>query len=244
MKALIIEDDPVQRHFYSAQLAERGHEVDSPDGTDGRDIGNDGLLLGLDEKNGFDIAIVDHILGEKSKFSGTDIIRKWRDEGRCLPVMLLTAAGREHRIEALASGADTFVEKPLKPKELLAECHALLLRMNPGQRKTDFRKTLPPFELDLVERSVTRHGEPIELTPTEYKLAELFMMRPGRVVETALLEEMIEKWSSSVDLKDPYRAARVHIHNLRNKLDPGDPAKSIETVRGVGYRFRQSKKAG
>ena len=244
MKVLIIEDDPLQRHFYSTQLAEQGHVVESPDGMGGRDIGGDGLLLGLDKNNEIDIAIVDQILKE-SKFSGTDIIRRWREEGRCFPIMLLTATGREYRIEALESGADTFVEKPLKPRELLAEFHALLRRRppGPGPCKSGFRKVLPPFELDLVERAVTRHGEPVKLTRTEYKLAELFMTRPGRVIEIALLEEMVETWSSR-EMKNPRRSARVHLHNLRQKLDPEDIIDPIETLTGIGYRFRQPKMTG
>ena len=121
MRVLLIEDNPIERHFYSTQLEENGHVVDRPDGKGGRDIGSDGLLLGFDANSGFDIAIVDQLLGEESRLSGSEIIRKWREAGRCFPIMLLTAAGREHRVEALASGADSFVEKPLKPRELLAE---------------------------------------------------------------------------------------------------------------------------
>ena len=242
MKVLIIEDDPVQRHFYSTQLTDHGHVVDSPDGMGGRDIGSDGLMLGLDESNEIDIAIVDQVLKE-SKFSGTGIIRKWREAGRSFPIMLLTATGREYRVEALASGADTFVEKPLKPMELSAEFNALLIRSNPGHRKPGFRKVLPPFELDLVERTVTRHGEPVKLTPTQYKLAELFMTRAGRIIETAVLDEMVEKWSDK-ELESPRQSARVLVHELRSKLDPEGTVDPIETLRGTGYRFRLPKKSG
>ena len=243
MKVLIIEDDPIQRHFYSTQLTEQGHVVDGPDGMAGRDIGSDGLLLGLDESNGIDIAIVDQILKE-SKFSGTDIIQKWREEGRYFPIMLLTAAGREYRIEALESGADAFVEKPLKPRELLAEFHALLRREDSGQRKPGFRKVLPPFELDLIERTVTRHGEPVKLEPMEYKLAELLMTRAGRVVETTHLEELVEKWSPKEELVNPHNSARVLVRKLRKRLDPDENIDPIETLRGTGYRFRKPKKTG
>ena len=243
MKVLIIEDDPVQRHFYSTQLTEQGHVVESPGGTGERDIGSECLQFGLDENNGIDIAIVDHFLGEDSKYSGATIIRKWREKGRCFPVMLLTAAGREYRVEALASGADTFVEKPLKPRELLAEFHAFLLRMNPGQRKPDFRRVVSPFELDLVDRTVTREGNPVKLTPTEYKLAELFMTRAGRIIETAQLGELIERWSGK-ELESPEKSVRVHLHRLRKKLDPEDVFDPIETLTGTGYRFRMARKSG
>ena len=242
MKVLLIEDDPVQRHFYSTQLTEQGHVVESPDGAGERDIGRDGLLLGLDENNGIDVAIVDHLLGEESKYSGAAIIREWREEGRSFLIMLLTAMGREYRVEALASGADTFVEKPLKPRELLAEFHALLLRMNPGQRKPGFRRVLSPFELNLVDRAVTRDGDPVKLTPTEYKLAELFMTRAGRIIETGQLAELIERWSGK-ELESPEKSVRVHLHRLRKKLDPEDVLDPIETLTGTGYRFRTARKS-
>ena len=118
-----------------------------------------------------------------------------------------------------------------------------MLRPDRPCRKPDFRKTLPPFELDLVERIVTRDGEPVKLTRTEYKLAELFMMRLGRILETALLEEMVEKWSPR-ELKNPRQSVREHVSNLRKQLDPEEIILPIETLTGIGYRFRQPKQTG
>jgi len=159
-------------------------------------------------------------------------LRKFSD----VPILMLTAREEEiDRVLGLSLGADDYVVKPFSPRELVERVKAILRRSRSVPSRTTIL-TGQGLELDPVRHRVTREGQPVELTATEYKLLHALMSSPGRLFSRdELLERLYDHGESVVD-----RVIDVHIGKLRQKIgdDPAAPH-LILTVRGFGYRFAE-----
>jgi two-component system response regulator MprA len=165
---------------------------------------------------------------------GLDVCRHVRRTGSTLPVLMLTARdGVGDRVAGLDAGADDYVVKPFALEELLARVRALLRRASPGP---DEVLAFDGVELIPSRREVTRDGEPIELTRTEFNLLELFLRNPRQVLTRSVIFERV--WG--YDFGFASNSLDVYIGYLRRKTEAGGKPRLIHTVRGVGYALREA----
>jgi len=218
---LIVEDEEALTLLLRYNLEAAGYEVDTVARGDEAD---------LKLKEGTpDLVILDWML---PGLSGIELCRRLRaqPETRQLPIIMLTARGEEsERIRGLATGADDYIVKPFSVPELVARVSALLRRAVP-ERVADVL-SFGEVAIDREKKRVSRAGRTIDLGPTEYRLLEFLMERPGRVFSRAQLLGCA--WGS-----DGYVAGRtvdVHVGRLRKSLNRGDEPDPIRTVRGSGY---------
>jgi two-component system, OmpR family, KDP operon response regulator KdpE len=178
-----------------------------------------------------DAAIVDLILPDGNGIELCRSIREWSE----MPILVLSAVGEEtEKIRALDAGADDYVTKPFAPGELIARLNAALRRAGPAEEPS---MSIDGLEVDLARHRVTRQGEEIHLTPTEFDLLRVLARNRGRLMtHRALLREV---WGHAYE--EDTHTLRVHIANLRRKIEP-DPAapRYIRTDPGIGYRFAAS----
>src|SRR5919205_1106719 len=147
-----------------------------------------------------------------------------------LPIIMLTARGEEgERIRGLATGADDYIVKPFSVPELMARIRALLRRASP-ERVADVLSH-GDIELDREKKRVSRGGREVDLGPTEYRLLEFLMERPGRVFSREQLLDGV--WGSDIYIDE--RTVDVHVGRLRKALNRGHETDPIRTVRGAGY---------
>ncbi len=176
-----------------------------------------------------DAAILDLILPDGDGVEVCRSIREWSE----MPIIVLSAVGEEgEKVRALDAGADDYVTKPFSPSELIARLNAALRRA--GRTAEEPVLSFDGLRIDLGARHVSRDGEEIRLTPTEYELLRVLARNPGRpLTHRALLTEV---WGHAYE--DDTQTLRVHIANLRRKLEPDPTApRFIRTDSGVGYRF-------
>ncbi len=170
--------------------------------------------------------------------SGFDVCRQLRAEGLRQPILILTARDEElDRVMGLELGADDYVVKPYRLRELIARIRALLRRAY-GELAAPIkggRMRFGDIELDLERLQVRRGDKPVELTPTEFRLLRYLVSNPQRPFSRAELIETIWGYDSDIGSE---RTVDVHIRHLREKLedDPTNP-RWLVTVRGVGYKF-------
>jgi len=165
------------------------------------------------------------------EIDGISLIQKVRSEGKEFPVLILTARGDwQDKVAGLDAGADDYVVKPFQLEEIVARLNALLRRAAGfAKPKLDFA----PLSLDISAKRLTVHDENVDLTAYEYKLLEYLMLHPGQVIsKTELTEHLYAQ-----DYDRDSNVLEVFIRRLRQKLDPDQLLKPIETVRGQGYRF-------
>jgi two-component system, OmpR family, response regulator QseB len=219
MRILLIEDDSMIGQAVREGLVLAGFAVDWV--TDGR-----AAELSL-ASGDYDLAILDLGLPKKN---GMDILATLRKLGNDLPVLIASARDTvQDRIAGLSAGADDYVLKPFDLDELVARVRALLRRhAGSGSPLLAFGS----LSLDPARRSVTQHGNPVELSAREFSVLEVLMQRPGAVVSRQKLEEAVYSWGDEVGSN----AIEVHLHYLRKKLG----AAVIKNVRGVGYRVTES----
>lgn len=176
-----------------------------------------------------DLVILDWML---PGLSGIEICRRLRarTETKSLPVIMLTARSEEsERIRGLTTGADDYMVKPFSVSELIARVGALLRRASP--ERVANMLTYGDITVDREKKRVSRGGRPIELGPTEYRLLEFFMERPGRVFSREQLLDNV--WGSEKYIDE--RTVDVHIGRLRKALIGNNEPDPIRTVRGSGY---------
>jgi two-component system, OmpR family, phosphate regulon response regulator PhoB len=169
--------------------------------------------------------------------SGVELCRRIRarQDSTRLPIIMLTARGEEaDRVRGLATGADDYVVKPFSVPELLARVAALLRRADPA--KAAPRLIAGDLAVDRETHRVHRAGEEIRLGPTEYRLLEFMMLRPGRVFSRAQLLDGV--WSRDAELDE--RTVDVHVGRLRKSLSRPGERDPIRTVRGAGYAFDET----
>ena len=173
-------------------------------------------------------AILDLMLPDLDGVEVTRRLREWSG----VPIVVLSAVGEEDRkVEALAAGADDYVTKPFGPRELIARLEAVMRRARPDG--DDPLITADGLEIDLAARTVRRDGEPVHLTPTEFKLLRTLAQNRGRLMTHRAL--LVEVWG--VEYEDDLQVLRAHVANLRRKIEPPDGPKYVTTDPGVGYRF-------
>lgn len=216
---LIVDDDPAIVEVLTAYLAAEGHSV----------VMEEDGLAALPLLARADVAIIDWML---PGMTGVELTAYARREHPQLPVLLLTARGEvEDRLEGLNAGADDYVVKPFSPREVVARIRALLRRV--GVRE---RIEAGPLTLDLAGRSVALHGQPVAFSRTEFDLLATLAQHPGLVWSRERLLERV--WGP--EYPGVARVVDVHITAVRRKLrDDPDAPQFIETVRGLGYRFRE-----
>jgi DNA-binding response OmpR family regulator len=221
-RILVVEDDLAILTGLSMNLRIEGYEV--LQAQDGRM----GLAKALDEAP--DLMVLDIMLPE---LNGYELLKELRRRGRDTPVVMLSAKGMEvDKIMGLNLGADDYVVKPFGLQELLARIKAVLRRRYPPTGTPPV--TFGNVEVELVARTVTRAGKPVELTAQEFKLLAHFLAHPGR---TFTREELLSgAWG--FDYEGSARTVDNFVRQLRTKFepDPEDPRHFV-TVRGLGYRF-------
>jgi DNA-binding response OmpR family regulator len=222
MQVLFVEDEAKIANFVRAGLKEEGFVVDYCDN------GNEGYWRALN--NQYDAIVLDIMVPGKD---GLSILKHLRRQGHNVPVILLTARNElDDRLEGLNLGADDYIAKPFFVEELVARIHAVVRRSG-GERQN--RLSVGPIELDRLTREVTRDGKAIELTSREFNLLEYLMRSPGRVfTRTQILEHV---WG--YDFNPNTNVVDVCIKRIRKKIDFINETSWIESIRGVGYRFRQ-----
>ncbi|MDZ4858410.1 MAG: response regulator transcription factor [Candidatus Hydrogenedentes bacterium] len=221
MKVLVVEDEQRILQFVRKGLDEAGFTVEICDNGDD--------ALDRASTHTYDVVVLDIMLPGRD---GLSVLRQLREKKNAVPVILLTArSALDERVEGLNLGADDYLTKPFYVEELIARLHAL------GRRSSGQTLTILQSEglaVNLVTREVTRNEKDVRLTAREFELLEYLMRAPGRVyTRTQILEHV---WGYDFDPNT--NLVDVHIQRLRKKLDaPGDSL--IETIRGVGYRFRK-----
>jgi two-component system KDP operon response regulator KdpE len=175
-------------------------------------------------------AIVDLVLPDGDGIDVTRRLREWTQ----MPILVLSAVGEEDaKVRALEAGADDYVTKPFGARELVARLQAALRRADPGSSEPVLNAD--GLELDLAAHTVRVDGAEIHLTPIEFKLLRVLAVNRGRLITHRSL--LIEVWGP--EYADDVQVLRVHIANLRRKIEPGggEAPRYIRTDPGVGYRF-------
>lgn len=158
-----------------------------------------------------------------------------RQETKDLPIIILAACGEEsERVRGLATGADDYIVKPFSIRQLLARIHALLRRSAPNRLANILE--VGDLNLDRGTLRVCRGGKDIRLGPTEFKLLEFFMERPGRVFNRSQVLDFVWGPNSKID----ERTVDVHIGRLRKTINRPRERDPIRTVRGAGYSFDEN----
>jgi DNA-binding response OmpR family regulator len=216
MRVLIAEDDRRLARLLVRGLESEGYVVDAVhDGAD---------ALAMAAASDYDVLVLDVMM---PLVDGVTVVRRLRERHCQAPVLLLTARTElEDRVRGLDAGADDYLAKPFAFEELLARLRAL------GRRGSVTATTLSAgaVELDVVRHEVRLRGQPVEFSPTEYRLLEHLMRNPGRVLSRRNILEHV--WGA--DAEPESNAVDLYVHYLRRKL--GDSI-TIATVRGVGYRM-------
>ena len=217
MRVLVAEDESSLAKQLIAALRRAGYAVDHAADGERAD------LLGHDEN--YDAVVLDLGL---PKVDGLTLLRRWREAGQTMPVLVLTARGSWHeKVLGIDTGADDYMSKPFRMEELLARLRALIRRSS-GQINPELR--CGPIVLDPRGGKVTLDGAEVKLTSHEFRVLSYLMHHRERVVSQSELTEHI--YSQSFDRDS--NTVEVFIARLRRKLGPS----FIETVRGLGYRMK------
>jgi len=222
MRILIVEDDKGVSRFIKKGLSEEGFGVDAVfDGEEG---------LYMASTDVYDLIILDIMLPE---LNGFEILKGIRKKGVSAPVLFLTAKGeKEDIVHGLGLGADDYLVKPFAFAELLARIKAVLRR---GQKDVEMSKLcVGDLILNLIDRTVSRSGNNIELATKEFALLEYLMRNPGQALTRTMILDKV--WGYDFDTSS--NIIDVHINRLRNKIDKGFDSTLIHTIKGVGYALK------
>ena len=214
MRILLVEDEPTLRAQLRVGLVEAGYAVDEADN------GRDAHFIGDTES--FDAVILDLGL---PVLDGLTVLKRWRDAGRSMPVLILTARGSwKERVEGIDAGADDYLPKPFRMEELLARARALVRRIG-GQAAS--QQSVGELAIDLNRMSITLQGVPVNVTPLEFRLISYLALHRDRVISPT---ELLDHLYGDEDSRDT-NALEAVIVRVRRKLGPG----VIGTRRGFGY---------
>ncbi len=221
VRILLVEDDVRMRVVVHRGLTEQGYDVESAaSGPDAIDAA---------ESTTVDVIVLDLML---PGFDGIEVVRRLRERSIRTPVLMLTARDASSDVvRALDAGADDYLVKPFAFAVLLARIRALTRR---GPALLEVKLQVADLYLDPVTRQVSRAGEPVSLTRTEFNLLEVLMRRAGRVVTRQSVIERI--WSGDRQVES--NTLDAFMKTLRHKIDEGRSPRLIQTVRGVGYSLR------
>ena len=223
---LVVEDEPQMRKFIRASLASHGYRV--------LEAERASEVVGLVTSHNPELILLDLGLPDGDGLQLTAAVREWSR----VPIIVLSARGREDdKVAALDAGADDYLTKPFGVNELLARMRVALrhARLNAADAEPQLLQ-FDELAIDLVRREVSRSGEPLHLTPIEYKLLVLLARNAGKVLTHQLI--LKEVWGAAYANQTHY--VRVHMAELRKKIE-ADPArpKLLVTEPGVGYRLRE-----
>ena len=221
-KVLVVDDDHQIREALRRGLKARGYEVlGAANGETALDILSGALV---------DVVVLD--LGLPG-IDGHDVIRRLRSFSDVPVVVLSVRESQSEKVTALDAGADDYVVKPFGMDELLARMRAALRRARPEEARPKLR--FSELELDLGRHLVRLGGQPVHLTPTEYRLLEALATNAGKLLTHSWLLRRV--WGPAYDRESHY--VRVYVQQLRQKLrdDPGRP-RYIITEPGLGYRWK------
>lgn len=222
MRILLAEDDAMLADAISRALTQSAHVVDvAPDGAQA-----DSALA----SDAFDLAILDIGL---PVFDGLEVLRRLRARRSRLPVLMLSVRdGVEDRVAGLDGGADDYLTKPFHLFELEARVRALIRRAHDAPSPEIVHGRL---RVDIAGRRLYCDGQPVELTSREFAMAEMLLMRVGRVVTKQQLIDHLYGWDETLSSN----AVEVLMHRLRRKLEPG--GLDIRTIRGMGYLVEHAR---
>ncbi|HVO23833.1 MAG TPA: response regulator transcription factor [Candidatus Margulisiibacteriota bacterium] len=221
MRLLIVEDEQTLARYLQRGLQEAAWTADVCPSVD-----EAWRLLLL---NSYDLIVLD--LGLPGA-DGSVLLRRVREAGMDMPVLILTARGAvEDRVAELNAGADDYVSKPFAFAELMARLHALLRR---GRDRQPLMLKVDDLHLDVVRRQVQRGAQRIELTAREFSVLEFLMRHAGEVVTRTTLAEHV--WGDHYDSLS--NLIEVFINRLRKKIEPQGTPRLLHTVRGAGYVMR------
>ncbi len=227
-KILVVEDEPDILEMVRYNLDQAGLDVETAEDAER-------ALQSVQEVLP-DLVILDLML---PGIDGLDMCRQLKQDARTrhIPILMLTARKEEvDRIVGLELGADDYVVKPFSPRELVLRAQAILRRSQGSlQSTTDTWLHLGPLSIDKAAHQALLNGDPLELTGTEFKLLITLIERRGRVQTRDDLLDTV--WG--YEYSGYGRTVDTHIRRLREKL--GEASEWIETVRGVGYRFRRER---
>jgi DNA-binding response OmpR family regulator len=219
-RVLLIEDEPALARGLSDTLRANGFDVTvATDGERG---------LAAATRGDVDLILLDVML---PKVDGYEICRAVRSQGIEVPILMLTAKGREQDVvQGLNLGADDYITKPFRSGELIARARAFLRRRGPAP--TTFR--FGECDVDLRARRVLRRGEEIDLTAKEFAMLAYFCTRPGCALSRDVILGAV--WGNSVFVTP--RSIDRCVATLRAKIEP-DPHRPVhvQTIRDIGYRF-------
>ena len=224
MRLLVVEDESLLCQQLQQGLEKAGYIVDAAED------GKAGLYFATEYN--YDAAIIDLGLPE---IDGISLIKKIRGIQKSFPILILTARGDwQDKVAGLDAGADDYVVKPFQLEEIVARLNALLRRAAGFSKpKLEFG----PIQLDTTSKRLSVSGSHVDLTAYEYKMLEYLMLHPGKAVsKTELTEHLYAQ-----DYDRDSNVLEVFVRRLRQKLDPDQTLKPIETVRGQWYRFALSE---
>jgi two-component system, OmpR family, response regulator len=219
---LVVDDEPFLRDAVAASLRFLGFEVTTAE------TGTQALRLARDRP--FDLVVLDVMLPDTDGF---EIVRRLRGEGNYVPVIFLTARDTQaDKVTGLTIGGDDYVTKPFGLEELAARVRTVLRRTRPVAASATVL-SFADISLDQDSYEVRRRDEPIELSPTEFRLLRFLMLNPGRVLTRAELLDHV--WD--YDFGGSSTVVATYVAYLRRKLAQYGP-EVIHTQRGVGYSLR------
>lgn len=221
---LVVDDEPDILSVLVYHLSRDGYRVTTA--VNGRGA------LATAETERPDLIILDLMLPE---MDGYEVLQRLRQDERTqsIPVILLTARREEEeRVKGFEVGADDYITKPFSARELALRVEALLRRAKAEPLSPTRRIAVGPVELDREAHRAFSDGDEVDLTPLEYRLLEVLLERRGRVQTRRQLLQSV--WDTNAAIET--RTVDMHVARLRHKLGSSGPL--IETVRGVGYRFR------
>jgi two-component system response regulator QseB len=219
MRLLVVEDDEVLSDGLKVGLKMLGFTVDV--------VGCVADALEAVAVNRFDAIVLDLMLPDGS---GLDMLARLRTSGERTPVLLLTARDEVgDRIAGLDAGADDYLGKPFDLDELAARLRAIIRR---AQGRAESRPQWRGVTLDPARMSAEQDGRTVPLSRREFTILQALMDNPGTIQSRTALEQKLYGWQEDIESN----TVEVHVHKIRAKLGPG----LIETVRGVGYRLRDT----
>ncbi|HHZ12522.1 MAG TPA: response regulator transcription factor [Clostridiales bacterium] len=226
-KVLIVDDERSIRSFIKVGFERSNFEIIEAE------TGEEGIMLAREYVP--DIVVLDIML---PGIDGFEVCTTLRTEFPDMGIIMLTARDLDmDRIMGLEHGADDYVVKPFNPLELVLRAEALLRRIGKNDSQEDDRKLYDwPFEIDTYSQKVYKNNMEVELTPKEYQLMKLFIENPGKLFSRNELIDTL--WGS--DFMGDLKIVDVNIRRLRKRIEdnPSRP-KFIETVWGIGYRWRE-----
>lgn len=223
LRILVVDDEPSITELLSTALTFVGFDVHA--------VGSGRDALATSAAYAPSLIVLDVMLPD---LDGFEVCRRLRSNGDAVPVIFLTARDEhDDKLRGFTYGGDDYVIKPFSLEELLARIRAVLRRSGSGKERPSYRLTYADLELDEERLQVTRAGEVIHLSPTEFRLLRYLMMNAERVLSKYQILDYVWQYDFDGDVS----VVETYISYLRKKID-GHAPRLIQTVRGFGYALR------